>query len=44
MNLNDIYHISMIIVGFGALFLGFVFLFRFIKKDRQRNRNNKYKR
>ncbi len=44
MTLNDIYHISMIIVGFGSLFLGFTFLFRFMKKDKQRKIYKKFNR
>ena len=31
-NLNDIYHLSMIIIGFGVLILGGIFISRFLKR------------
>ena len=34
-NLNDVYHLSMIIIGFGGLILGWVTLVRDIKRKRQ---------
>ena len=44
-NLNDVYHLSMIIIGFGGLILGFTTLFRSIRKERyySRKRNKKRK-
>ena len=35
-NLNDLYQLSMIIVGFGGLILGWTSLIRNIKKEKQR--------
>lgn len=35
-NLNDLYQVSMIIVGFGGLILGWTSLIRNIKKEKQR--------
>lgn len=35
-NLNDIYQVSMIIVGFGGLILGWTSLIRNVKKEKQR--------
>lgn len=44
-NLNDVYHLSMIIIGFGGLILGFATLGRAIRKDKQYSRiRNKNKR
>lgn len=40
-NLNDLYQLSMIIVGFGGLILGWLTLIRQIKKDKQRKYKNK---
>ena len=34
-NLNDLYQLSMIIVGFGGLILGFITLVRNIKKEKR---------
>ena len=30
-NLNDIYHLSMIVIGFGVLILGFILAFKWKK-------------
>ncbi len=43
MVLNDIYHISMIIVGFGSMILGYLTLMRAIRRD-QRHQNHKKRR
>lgn len=40
-NLNDLYQVSMIIVGFGGLILGWTSLIRNIKKDKQRKLKRK---
>ena len=34
-NLNDIYHLSMIIIGFGMLALATITLLRTLRKDKQ---------
>ena len=34
-NLNDIYHLSMIIIGFGMLVLATITLLRLLHKDKQ---------
>ena len=34
-NLNDVYHLSMIIIGFGGLILGWITLVRNIKKEKR---------
>ena len=34
-NLNDIYHLSMIIIGFGMLILATITLLRLLHKDKQ---------
>ncbi len=41
MTLNDIYHVSMIIIGFGTLLLGWLTFLRLTRKNRQRNITNK---
>ena len=49
-NLNDVYHLAMIIVGVGMLVLAFFTLIRAIKKDKQaqqrqiKNQKNKKSR
>lgn len=41
-NLGDIYHLSMIIIGFCSLFLGVITLARLFRKDKQeRMRQNR---
>ena len=42
-NLNDVYHLSMIIIGFGGLILGYLTLMRLIKKDKQYKSYKNYK-
>jgi hypothetical protein len=37
-NLNDLYQLSMIIVGFGGLILGWLTLIRTIKKEKHKNK------
>ena len=34
-SLDDVYHLSMIIIGFGGLILGWITLVRNIKKEKQ---------
>lgn len=41
-SLNDIYHLSMIVIGFGMLILATVTLLRAVKKDKQIKTTKKY--
>jgi len=46
-SLNDIYHLSMIIIGFGMFALGAITLARTLRKDKEKrleNQKNKIKR